>query len=313
MKIGIVGLGLIGGSIGLALKSKKVRTRFSGHKIFSGDQIEEIIGIARRDETIDLAIKIGAIDEGVSEEAPETCDCDCCTEGGIALEALAVADIIFLCTPIHLILPKIKELQPILKQGAIVVDVASVKGAIVSKAEKLMKKGTHFIGSHPMAGKEKAKLQNAEPNLFEGRPWIIVSGTKTGENTKEIIKALIEAIGGKVMEMNSETHDLAVAGISHLPLAVAAALVNTVENSKIAKNEMKKTASSGFRDTTRVASGEVELGREIFIDNKKAILAQLKAFRANLGDLEKAIQSGNSKKIETLLAKAKKSRDGLYQ
>ncbi len=288
MKVGIIGLGLIGGSIGLALRSSELSSN-----------IEQIIGISRREQTLGLARQLGVVDDGDSEER----------SGEKALEKLADADLIFLCTPIHLILPKLRELSAHLKKGAIVTDVASVKGPIMSEAAKIMPKGTFFVGAHPMAGKEKAKLEHAEAGLFQNRPWIFISKGNTRAINK--VKEIAAALGGKVMEMDAKKHDLAVAAVSHVPLAVAAALVNSVAEASLAQAEMKEAASSGFRDTTRVASGEVELGREMFLTNPKPILKQLKAFKSNLKRLESAIKSGNAKEIEAVLAEAKQFRDSL--
>jgi prephenate dehydrogenase len=284
MKIGIVGLGLIGGSLGLAIKAQSTDT---------------VIGVARREETVQLAQKIGAIDQGASEEK----------QGNGALELLRDADVVFVCTPIHLTLKKLQEIAPLLKKGAILTDVASVKNEIVAQVGKIIPKGVFFVGGHPMAGKEKAKLENAEAGLFQNRPWVLINKGSAKARTK--LALIITSIGGKVIEMNAKQHDLAVAGISHVPIVVASALVNAVAESKSGVDEMKALASSGFKDTTRVASGEVEMGREILVNNKRAVLKQLRNFKTSLKVLEKAIKQGDAKEIENLLAKAKQFRDNL--
>ena len=282
-KIAVIGLGLIGGSIGLGLK------RSSEH------QNIRISGIPRREETIKEALSLGAIDEGTTDHIKGASD----------------ADIVFICTPINLIPQIIKEISPSLKKGAIVTDVGSSKQMIVSEAEKAMPKGTFFVGGHPMAGKETFKLESAEANLFEGKKWILTPTSRTSKKAIEALKEVVRVLGGEVLEMDPKTHDLVVAGISHMPLAVAASLVNAVGGEE-QKEIMAKCASTGFRDTTRIASGDPILGVDMFTTNQKAILKMIGSFKRSLSNLEKLIKEGNSEKIREELEKAKKFRDSIY-
>lgn len=279
-KIAIIGLGLIGGSIGLGLKGKKTHY---------------IVGIPRREETIAQAIQLGAIDEGTTDHANGVID----------------ADVIFVCTPINLIVPTIKEIAPSLKKGAIVTDVGSSKYEIVSQAEKVMPKGTYFVGGHPMAGKEIVKLEAAEADLFKNKKWVLTKTSKTSQRAMGEVGKLVGLLGGEVIEMETKTHDLVVAAISHMPLAIAAALVNTVADQP-EKDLMAKVASSGFRDTTRIASGDPILGVDMFTTNKKAVLKMISAFKKSLSNLEKTIKAGETQKIVAELEKAKYFRDSTY-
>ena len=281
-KIAIIGLGLIGGSIGLKLKAQSLELK--------------VIGIPRREETLKEALALGAIDEGTTDHVKGVVD----------------ADVVFICTPINLIIPIIKEIVPSLKKGAIVTDVGSSKQMIVSEAEKLMPKGVYFVGGHPMAGKETFKLEAAEADLFKDKKWILTSTSKTSKKALEIIKEVVRELGCQVLEMDPKTHDLAVAGVSHMPLMVAASLVNAVADAQEAKEEMKLCASSGFRDTTRIASGDPILGVDMFTTNKKAVLKMLSAFKKSLSNLEKLIKEGEAGKIEKELGKAKSFRDSIY-
>ncbi|MFA4844865.1 MAG: prephenate dehydrogenase/arogenate dehydrogenase family protein, partial [Candidatus Margulisiibacteriota bacterium] len=190
MRIAIIGLGLIGGSIGLGLKR-------------SGVQDLKIVGIPRREETLTAAKAMGAIDEGTTDHSKGVSD----------------ADLVFICTPLNLILPVINEISKSLKKGAIVTDVGSSKYEIVSAAEKAMPKGVFFVGGHPMAGKETTKLEAAEAELFRNKTWVITKTSKTSQKALEKIKQVVGWLGGSVLEMDTKTHDLVVAGISHLPLA----------------------------------------------------------------------------------------------
>jgi prephenate dehydrogenase len=278
--IAIIGLGLIGGSIGLKLKG-----------LGTGDKV---LGIPRREETLKKALELKAIDEG-----------------SLDISKVAEADIIFLCTPINLIIPRLKELAPHLKKGAIVTDVGSTKGEIVSQAEKLMPKGTYFVGGHPMAGKETTGIEVAEAGLFQDKIWILTETSKTRQKALEEVEEVVRSLGPKVVRMDPKSHDLVVAGISHVPLAAAATLVNLVAGSE-QKEQMIQCASSGFRDTTRVASGDPVLGRDMFITNRVAILKLLKTFRTKVLELEKSIKKGDADAIEKELKAAKEFRDKLF-
>jgi prephenate dehydrogenase len=284
MRIAIIGLGLIGGSLGLALR-----------KLKSQDPELTIIGIPRRSETLQQALELGAIDEGTIDHVKGT----------------AEADLIFICTPINLILPIINEIAPGLKKGAVVTDVGSTKYEIISQAEKAMPKGVYFVGGHPMAGKETTKLEAAEADLFNGKVWVLTKTSKTGQRPLAEINKLISRIGAKVMEMDPKTHDLVVAGISHMPLAVAAALVNAIAGEE-QKELMAECAASGFRDTTRIASGDPILGVDMFKTNQKAVLKMIKAFKKALSQLEEIIKEGNGEKLNEELEKAKNFRDSVF-
>lgn len=291
-KIAIIGLGLIGGSIALSIK----KSRVAGREI-SASSVEpsRVVGIPHREETLKFALEGAIVDEGTLEH----------------VKGVADADIIFICTPINLILPTIKEIAPGLKKGAIVTDVGSSKAEIVAQAEKLMPKGCYFVGGHPMAGKEKAKLESAEAALFVDKTWLLTKTSKTSKKALDEIRTLIETLGAKVIEIDPKTHDLVVAAISHMPLAVAVALVNAVADEE-QKDLMAKCSATGFRDTTRIASGDPVLGIDMFTTNKKSVLKMLKAFKRSLSNIEKMVKEGNPEKIREELLRAKQFRDSIY-
>ena len=282
MRIAIIGLGLIGGSLGIALKR-------------SGRENLHIVGIPRRAETLEQAKQMGAIDEGTTDHVKGAVD----------------ADIIFICTPIHLVLPVLKEIITNLKKGAVVTDVGSSKYEIVTQAEKMMPKGAYFVGGHPMAGKETTKLSAADPELFKDKIWILSKTSKTSKKAADEIGKLIALVGAKLLEMDPKTHDLVVAAISHMPLAVAVSLVSAVA-SEPQKELMAKCAASGFRDTTRIASGDPILGVDMFTTNKKAVLKMLGALKKSLSSLEKLIKEGNGEKIREELERTKAFRDAIF-
>lgn len=282
MRVAIIGLGLIGGSLGLALK----RAGLSGL---------QVVGIPRRAETLQKALEVGAVDEGTTDHVKGVVD----------------ADLIFVCTPMNLISPIIQEMTPNLKKGAIVSDVGSSKYEIVSRVDKAMPRGVYFVGGHPMAGKETTKLDSADPDLFKDKTWVLTKTSRTSQRALEQVSKLVSSLGAKVLEMDPKTHDLVVAAISHMPLAVAASLVNAVAVDP--QNDlMAKCAASGFRDTTRIASGDPILGVDMFTTNRKAVLKMIGAFKKSLSSLEKLVKEGNGEKIREELEKAKNFRDSIF-
>ena len=282
MRIAIIGLGLIGGSLGLALKK-------------TGRPDLHLVGIPRRAETLQQALALGAIDEGTTDHVKGVVD----------------ADLVFVCTPINLLLPIIREIAPSLKKGAIVTDVGSSKYELVTQAEKIIPKGSYYVGGHPMAGKETSKLAAADPQLFAGKKWLLTPTSRTSKKALEVVKQVVGWTGATILEMDPKKHDLVVAAVSHMPLAVAAALVNAVAGQE-QKELTAKCAASGWRDTTRIASGDPILGVDMFTTNKKAVLKMIAAFKKSLSRLEKLIKEGNGEKLREELLRAKTSRDSIY-
>ena len=197
ISVGIVGLGLIGGSIGLALKTK---TRFS------------IYGFDLDGAVAKRAVEIGVIDSYIKE-----------------LEDIgSQANLIFIATPIAQTIQTIKNLLPFLSPGTIVTDVASVKSGIVNEVKKqLLDKNVTFIAGHPMAGKETQGVSSADLNLFEGRPWVLIRNDSVSIAEYGVLEDVITLIGAKTILLDAETHDMAMASVSHLPLLVASTLLET--------------------------------------------------------------------------------------
>jgi len=227
--------------------------------------------------------------------------------------ALQDADIIFICYPIRYIIPELKKIIRFVKPGAIITDVGSTKESIVKQAEKIVPKNIYFIGGHPMAGKEKTGLDAADKNLFHNRNYILTATGRTNKKSLGVIKKLISSIGAKVQILDPGTHDNIVAGISHLPVAVASALVGSVVLSEKLTSSMIKFASSGFQDTTRIASGDPMLGSDMFTTNKGAVLSSLKIFKRSLAEIEDLIKKGDHSAIERKLAGLKSFRDSIYK
>jgi len=277
-KVTIIGLGLMGGSLAMAIKRKKLT--------------KKIIGVGHRQVTVKKALKTRVINEGTIN--PQ--------------KGVSSADLIFICTPIRVIIPMLKKIARYIKPGCIVTDVGSTKGEIVKAAEKILPKRVHFVGGHPMAGSEKTGFDAATPDLYKGTTYILTPTPKTNKVALRTLERFLRKLNVNIVKLSPEKQDKLVAGISHLPLAVAASLVNTIGSSKL-KNEYMKLASSGFRDTTRVTSGSVRLSEDLLLTNKKALLPALKAFKQTLSKLEKAIKKG---KVKKELVKAKRLRDSRF-
>jgi prephenate dehydrogenase len=280
--VGIVGLGLIGGSIGLALKAK---TQFSIY----GFDLDA--AVAKR------ALEIGAIDSYVQK-----------------LEDIGLqANLIFIAAPIAQTAQTIKNLLPFLSPGTIVTDVASVKWGIVNEVEKeLFNRDVTFIAGHPMAGKETQGIDTADPKLFEGRPWVLIHNDNVPLEAYKQMENVITLIGAQTIVLDAETHDMAVALVSHLPLLVANTLLETVAENQL-WNISSKLAAGGFRDTTRLASGNPQLHKDIVCVNREKILLALSELEQKLGEIRKLVESRDEEELVKFFARNKSIRDQWFE
>lgn len=278
-KIAIIGLGLIGGSIGLGLKRTCPDIR--------------ICGIDIAEETLDKGIDLGVIDEKSIDLS----------------EGVKDADVVIISTLASSVIKVINEIKFHLKPGAIVTDVASTKAKIVEKVESILPEGIFYIGGHPMAGSEKQGVTGADPYLLENAVYVLTPTQKTDKNALAALGSLAEKIGSRVIYLSPEEHDRKVAGISHLPHIVASSLMNTVG---ILENENPgffRLAAGGFRDVTRIADSQSEMWRDIFLENKKQVLDLVQNFKVSLEKIEKAILSEEETDLVDFLEKARKWRE----
>ena len=192
----IVGVGLIGGSLGLALKERGLA--------------EEVVGVGYRDSTLKQAEERGAVDRWTLDMA----------------EGVAEADIVVICTPVGLVAEKAAEALPAMKRGSVLTDVASTKAAITTKVEALLPEGIAFVPAHPMAGSEKRGVENARADLFDGARCILTPTDKTPAGAVAAVRAMWEGVGASVETLDIHEHDRIVAEISHLPHLVAPAIIN---------------------------------------------------------------------------------------
>lgn len=223
-----------------------------------------------------------------------------------AVAAASGADLCIFCTPIGVMPALAREIVPHLSSEAVVTDAGSVKGGVVSALEDIL--GGRFIGSHPMAGSEKSGIEAARADLFDGATCILTPTGRTSAKALEAARSLWLSIGGRLVEMSAEDHDLAVGRVSHLPHAIASVLVNAIARTGSGAEAL---AGGGYRDSTRIAAGPAGMWSEIFLENKAALLTGLEEFSATLEELKTFILSNDASSLESFLSRAKNVRDNL--
>jgi prephenate dehydrogenase len=279
--VAIVGVGLIGGSIGLALRARKLADR--------------VIGTGSRAETLETALRLGAI----TEIAPD------------AKNAAAQADLVVVCAPVGHIVEQVRTLAPHCRAGTLITDAGSTKAEIVRQldnaaaADKAWKRDVPYIGSHPLAGNEKKGAAHASPELFAGRTVII---TPTAAAAKDDCRRLTEfwtSLGAAVIEMPPDEHDRALAATSHLPHLAAAAIAGLTPERYVT------LTAGGWQDLTRIAAGDPSLWRQIMLSNRANLLAALDEYITRLTEWRAALEAQDAVKLEKLLTEAKRIRDAV--
>ncbi len=278
-KITIVGVGLLGGSLGLAIKKRGLAN--------------EVVGYVRRAASIAECKKAQAV--------------DLCTQD--LQEAVADADLIVLCTPLAQMLPLLKEMRPAIKPGAIITDVGSVKATVVKELESLVaKSGAHFVGSHPMAGAEKTGVAAARAELFHNAVCVVTPTQRSHPPSVKKLETFWKAVGARVLRLSPESHDELVSRSSHLPHVAAATLANLVLDPKHPKSQPLLCAT-GFRDTTRIASGSPEMWRDIAMANRKNLSKALDVYIRDLKKFQSLLKKGDEKASENFFQSGKQRRD----
>lgn len=274
MNIGIVGLGLIGGSLALDLRPKGYR----------------ILGVSRKEETCRAAVARGIVDDASTN-----------------LSFLATADVIFLCPPISLIVPTVKELIPHLSADTILTDVGSVKTPIVQEISDIW---PNFVGGHPMAGTAESGLDAAISNLFVGRPYVLTPVETTPPEAVKTVEEIARSLGSQIYFCTPEEHDRAVAWISHLPVMVSASLIaSCISETDVAVLKLAQNlASSGFKDTSRVGGGNPELGLMMARYNRGELLRCLQQYRHTLDQLIDHIEREDWESLEQQLKQTQQAR-----
>jgi len=274
MKIGIVGLGLIGGSLAIDLRQL-------GHTI---------LGVSRKPETCEAAIARGVVDE-VS----------------LDLKLMSAAEVVFLCTPLSAIAVTTEQLIPHLSPTTILTDVGSVKAAVV---ETIAPRWQNFVGGHPMAGTAESGLDAAFSGLFTDKAYVLTPIETTPPPALEIVANLARSLQCRVYQCHPAEHDRAVAWISHLPVMVSASLIATclTEADPTVLDLAQKLASSGFRDTSRVGGGNPELGLMMATYNREALLRSLQAYQQQVGQIIQHLEQKDWTALEDYLAQTQQAR-----
>jgi prephenate dehydrogenase len=251
----IMGVGLLGGSIGLALRSAGAKCR--------------IIGYGHRQQTLDKAIEIGAVDAVELDPAA----------------AVEDSDLVILCTPVGTFEELLKKIGPALSAGAIVTDVGSTKRSVVQLAQSILPKNVEFVASHPIAGSEKRGVEFSRADLFANQLCLLTPAALTSLAALEKVEKFWQSLGMRTARISPEDHDRLLADVSHLPHLLAAALV------AMQVDEGLDLCGKGFLDTTRIASGDGGLWRDIFLDNADNLNSGVRRLQAQLAVVEAMLQS----------------------
>lgn len=277
-RVAILGLGLIGGSLGLALRERGLADENAGFD----PQPDRGARARERDAITEVA------------PSPE--------------EAVRGAELVVLAAPVGAIPSLLAAIAPALDPAALVTDTGSVKRRVCAAAAELLPHPARFVGGHPMAGREQQGIEAADPALFAGAVWCLTPDRTTDSIALARVESLVRSLGSAPRVLDADRHDTLVSGISHLPLVAAAALVATVANDP-AGPEALELAAGGFRDTTRVASGNPIMARDIMLANADMITGWLDAYIGVLTRLRASILSGNAEEIERAFAMAQAARD----
>lgn len=273
--LAIVGVGLLGGSLGLAAKSRGL--------------VRRVLGIGRDPARLELARNLGAIDAGFPDFA----------------SAIPDADFIVVCTPVDLIAQHVLEIVESARPGSLITDVGSTKGEIVRSLAGRIPNPIAFVGSHPMAGSEKKGPEHAVADLFVKRATILTPTAESAPDAVARLRSFWESVGSRVVLMSPESHDRAVAEISHLPHVVAAALAGVVHP------EFLGISAGGFRDTTRIAAATPAIWEPIFRTNREQVLASCERFAARFDEFRKLLAADDGPGIIRWLNEGKQVRDAL--
>jgi cyclohexadieny/prephenate dehydrogenase len=283
-RIALIGVGLIGSSI--------------SHAARRAGLAHEIVGSSTTQETRDAAVALGLVSKAYATAA----------------EAVAGADLVILCAPVGAYAGIAKEIAPYLAKGAILTDVGSVKAAVVRDVGPHVPDGVHFVPGHPIAGTEQSGPQSGFAELFDGRWCILTPGQDADPDAVEKLKTFWEKLGSKVEIMGAEHHDLVLAITSHVPHLIAYNIVNTAAHlGQVTNSEVIKFSAGGFRDFTRIAASDPTMWRDVFLNNKDAVLEMLGRFTEDLTALQRAIRFGEGDTLFRLFTNARAIRRGIIQ
>lgn len=273
--VALIGVGLLGGSLGLALKAAGMTRR--------------VIGAGRRQSTLDKALMVRAIDEGVLSP----------------VEAASVADLVVICTPAALVIPTLDAILPVLRPNAVVTDVASTKGRICAHAHAAFSAPCRFVGSHPMAGSEKSGPEYSLATLYDGcYTFVEALDAHHAPDAHAAVVELWQALGAEVRTIAPDLHDATLARTSHVPHVAAACLARLTEQCP----DPRPFVAGGFRDTTRIAAGPAEVWRDICLTNREAVLDALDSFQSEIEIIRTAVADSDGPALEDFFRKGAEAR-----
>ena len=282
-KLVIFGVGLIGGSVALALKK-------------AGNS-PQIVGVGRTEESLKTALELGVIDIATSSIE----------------DALQNAVLVLIATPVGQTPAILKSIKPYLSSKTIITDAGSTKGDVLYCAKEILGElSSQFIGGHPIAGAEKSGVTAAIATLYENKNIVLTPTADTSKQAIEMVTQLWQTCAAKVSIMSADTHDNIFAAVSHLPHLLAFALVDNIAARPNAE-QLFSFAASGFRDFTRIAGSHPEMWRDISLANKDALLIELDAYETQLSSIKKMLQHGDGASLQTLFERASVARNAWAQ
>lgn len=284
MNFAIIGVGLIGGSLGLALKDAM------------GNAIR-ITGLCRTQASMDLAVARGAVDAASADIG----------------EVVGDADIVFLSPPVLQIVPMVKKILPFLKKGCIITDAGSTKQYISRQLHELLPADIYYIAGHPMTGREKSGVAAADKDLFVNKAYVIVEGTGAPKEAYEKLMSVLRHTRANFMTLDLAQHDRCASVISHVPHVAAAALVTLLERREGDLESCIKLIGGGFKDTTRIASSNADMWADICMTNGEAISAHLRELQGILGEVVDAVERKDRQAVHDYFAASKNLRDSILE
>lgn len=277
-QLGLIGCGLMGGSFALALKKAGL--------------VKRVVGYSKSPTTTERARQMGVIDDTASS----------------ALMAVSGSDLVLLAVPVAATEATLKSIAPLVTSQMLLMDVGSTKSDVIHAARSALgDKFGSFVPAHPIAGKEVAGVEHADAQLYRGAQVVLTPTERTLTAQLQRAEALWKALGSRVSSMSPETHDSALAAVSHLPHLLAFAMMNSVLGQSDAANFLS-LAGPGFRDFTRIAGGEPRLWRDVLLANKQEVLAQARHYQQALQQLEQAMLADDAQALQTLLTQASDAR-----
>jgi prephenate dehydrogenase len=278
-QVTIVGLGLMGASLAGALRGKCRR----------------VVGVARRAESIEIALARGFIDWGTTD----------------VTEGVSEADVVVLATPVRAILRQLPEIAPLLPEGCLLMDLGSTKGRIAAEMEQLP---DHIqpLGGHPMCGKEKSGIEAADPALYKGCTFILSPLKRTSQEALALGRALAEAVGANPLVLDPERQDSLVATVSHLPYLLACALVATADATTSRDPAAWEVVATGYRSTSRLAGSDVTMMIDILLTNRDEVLKALDTYQQRLSELVHLVETGDEDRMRAMLSTIRETRREMY-